>query len=214
MRERSTRYAVAMHRGFPPCRRALGPVALLTAALLAPIAVVACSGTGALELEHGKPTVVTLEDARHDPPRTLGLVSDNHPGVQRYDSALRRTGFKKVPTDAVDALLDRLDSQGLLTYGVKVKELGELDPATQISRISVTVDDVIIAFVVPRHPSRAAADSYSAMARSVTEMFNGIKDFRAGKMDADDETFLDVQHKLFESNRDKLRAQAKGGSSP
>jgi hypothetical protein len=52
------------------------------------------------------------------------------------------------------------------------------------------------------------------MARSVTEMFNGIVDLRPAKMEADDETFLDVQHKLFESNRDKLRAQAKPGNLP
>src|SRR5262250_2484082 len=107
-----------MHRGSPSCLRALAPVALLSAVFSA---AAACSASG-IELEHGRPTVVTLEDARHDPPRTLGLVSENHPGVQRYDSALRRTGFKKATTPAIDALLDRLDSQGLLTYGVRVRE--------------------------------------------------------------------------------------------
>src|SRR5689334_4471721 len=104
-----------MHRGFPTRRRAFAPAALLPAVLLT--LPVACAGPDSIDLERGHPTVVTLEDARHDPPRTLGLVSENHPGVQRYDSALRRTGFKKAATPAVDALLDRLESQGLLTWG-------------------------------------------------------------------------------------------------
>ena len=211
MPERSTRYAVAMHRGSPSRRRALFAVALLPTVLLA---LAACAGSGGDELERGRPTVITLEDARHEPPRTLGLVSEDHPGVQRHDSSLRRSGFKKAPTPDVEALLDRLESLGLLEYGVRVPELAALDPATQISRLSVTVDDRIVVVVVARHPTKEAADRYSAMARSVTEMFNGIVDFRPGKMEADDETFLDVQHKLYESNRDKLRAQHKGGSSP
>ena len=209
MRERSTRYAVAMLRGSPPRRRSLARFALLPAVLLA---LPACTGSGGLA--RGKPTVVTLEDVRHDPPRTIGIVSENHPGVQRNDSALRRTGYKKAPTAAVDALLDRLESQGLLTYGVHVTELAPLDPTKHISRISVSADAQIVQFVVARRPTREAAETYSSMARSVTEMFNGIVDLRPAKMEADDETFLDVQHKLFESNRDKLRAQAKPGNLP
>jgi hypothetical protein len=198
-----------MLRGSPPRRRSLARFALLPAVLLA---LPACTGSGGLA--RGKPTVVTLEDVRHDPPRTIGIVSENHPGVQRNDSALRRTGYKKAPTEAVDALLDRLESQGLLTYGVHVTELAPLDPTKHISRITVSADDQIVQFVVARRPTREAAECYSSMARSVTEMFNGIVDLRPAKMEADDETFLDVQHKLFESNRDKLRAQAKPGNLP
>ena len=211
MRERSTRYAVAMHRGSRPRLRALFAVALLPAV---PLDLSACTGSGGIELERGKPTVVTLEDVRVDPPRTLGLVSENHPGVQRHDSALRRSGYKKAPQEDVDVLLDRLESQGLLTYGVRVPQLVALDPALSISRLSVSVDDQIVQIVVPRRPPREAAERYSAMARSVTEMFNAIIDFRPAKMEADDDTFLDMQRKLFESNRDKMRAQAKGGTSP
>jgi hypothetical protein len=97
---------------------------------------------------------------------------------------------------------------------VRVPQLVALDPALVITRLSVSVDDQIVQFVVPRRPPREAAERYSAMARSVTEMFNAIVDFRPAKMEADDETFLDMQRKLFESNRDKMKAQAKEGKSP
>src|SRR5262245_31243955 len=118
-----------MLRGLLLRGRAHAPLALLV--------VTACANASgsAISLKRGRATVVTLENARYDPPRSIGLVSADHPGVQHADAALRRSGFKRADREAIDALLDRLEEQGLLSCGVVVASLAPLDPRTQLSRL-------------------------------------------------------------------------------
>jgi hypothetical protein len=199
-----------MHRGSLLRCRAYAPVALLV--------VAACAGVsgsdGGIELARGHPTVVTLENGRYDPPRSIGLVGANHPGVQNEEAELRRSGFKRVDVEAMDTLLDRLEEQGLLQSGVKVDRLAPLDPRTQLARLTVTVDNKIVNFTVPRRPQKETADRYTQMARSVTELFNTIVDLRPGRQEATGDVFLEMQQKLFESNREKQKAQGKNGGAP
>jgi len=199
-----------MLRGLLLRGRAHAPLALLV--------VAACAGvsgrSGAVTLARGRATVVTLENANYDPPKSIGLVSANHPGVQRADAELRRSGFKKAETAAMDALLDRLEEQGFLEGGVVVQSVAPLDPRTQISRLTVTIDRQIVDFTVPRHPSAQVADRYTKMARSVAELFNHIVDLRASTKEASGDLFLDMQQRLYESNSEKLKGQGKSGGSP
>jgi hypothetical protein len=158
--------------------------------------------------------VVTLENARYDPPRSIGLVGANHPGVQRENAELRRSGFKRADPSAMDALLDRLEEQGLLASGVRVTHLLPLDPRTQLSRLTVTIDDQIVDFTVPRHPTKEVADRYTQMARSVAELFNAIVDPRPSVQEAGGDLFLDMQQRLYESNAEKQKAQPMPGNLP
>ena len=191
-----------------PPRRAL--------ALLAPVVAGACAGHSDLRggidsLPRNHPAVVTIENARFDPPRTIALISADHPGVKSEDAALRRSGFKRAEPSAMDALLDRLESQGFLSYAIRVESLAPLDPASTLSRLSVTVDDRILAFVVPRHPSADVASRFNDCAHSVTELFNHVVDLHAGRPAEGDDYFLDLQRRLYESNRDKLGAAHRQG---
>ena len=109
-----------MLRGFLLRRRAHAPVALLV--------VAACAGVsgsdGAIELARGHATVVTLENARYDPPRSIGLVGANHPGVQHDDAELRRSGFKRVDVDRRWTRCSTISrSRGSLSSGVRVDKL-------------------------------------------------------------------------------------------
>lgn len=199
-----------MLRAFLLRGRAHAPLALLV--------VAACAGAssrgGSFSLERGRATVVTLENARYDPPRSIGLVSSNHPGVQRVDAELRRSGFKRADPKAIDALLDRLEEQGLLQNGVVVQGVRPLDPRSQLARLTVTIDRQIVDFTVPRHPSKEMADRYTEMARSVSELFNHVVDLRPSTQEAGSDLFLEMQQRLYESNAEKLKSQAKPGSSP
>jgi hypothetical protein len=199
-----------MLRGFLLRCRAHAPVALLV--------VAACAGAsgsdGTVELARGRATVVTLENARYDPPRSIGLVDENHPGVRKEDAELRRSGFKRADTAAMDALLDRLEEEGFLASGVRVQSLRPLDAATQLARLTVSVDDRIFALTVPRRPTKELADRYTQMARSVTALFNEIVDLRPSRQEATGDVFLEMQQRLFESNREKMKAPPKSGGSP
>jgi hypothetical protein len=186
--------------------RAHAPFALVVAA--------ACASESGISLAHGRATVVTLENARYDPPRSIGLVSADHPGVQHADAALRRSGFKRADREAMDALLDRLEEQGLLSCGVVVESLPPLDPRTQLSRLTVTIDRQIVAFTVPRRPTREAAERFNEMAHSISELFNHVVDLRATTQEAGGDLFLEVQRRLYDSNAEKLKAQQKPGSTP
>lgn len=197
-----------MLRGLLLRVRAHAPLALLVATTCA-----SASGSG-ISLARGRATVVTLENARYDPPRSLGLVSADHPGVQQADVALRRSGFKRADRAAIDALLDRLEEQGLLECGAVVESLAPLDPRRQLSRLTVTVDRQIVAFTVPRRPQKELADRFNAMAHSITELFNHVVDLRATTQEASGDLFLDVQRRLYESNAEKVKAQPKGGGAP
>src|SRR5215475_14405389 len=99
-----------MLRGLLLRGRAHAPLAL--------VVVAACASESGISFARGRSTVVMLENARYDPPRSIGLVSADHPGVQHADTALRRSGFKRADREAIDALLDRLEEQGLLSCGV------------------------------------------------------------------------------------------------
>jgi hypothetical protein len=198
-----------MLRGFLLRARASAPLAL--------VVVAACAGVsngGALSLPRGRATVVTLENARYDPPRSIGLVSANHPGVQRADADLRRSGFKRAENGAIDALLDRLEEQGFLQSGVVVQGVRPLDPRTQLARLTVTIDRQIVDFTVPRHPAKEVADRYTEMAHSVSELFNHVVDLRPSTQDASGDLFLEMQQRLYESNSEKLKTQSKPGSAP
>lgn len=165
------------------------------------------------EFPRGHAAVVTIENARYDPPRTLGLVSANHPGVQGADAELRRSGFKRVEVDDMDKLLERLDDLGFLDASTRATSVHPLDPRTQLSRITVTVDNAILELIIPRRPTKEAADRFTALARSITELFNAILDLRPSRGEAGSELFFDVQRRLFESNREKLAAPPPRGGA-
>jgi hypothetical protein len=199
-----------MLRAFLLRSRSYTPVAILVAAACAPLS---CSSSS-LELARGRATVVTLENARYDPPRSIGLVSANHPGAQHEDADLRRSGFKRADVGVMDALLDHLEEQGLLQCAVRVEAVRPLDPGTQLARLTVTVDRQIIDFTVPRRPPKELADRYTQMARAVSEVFNVIVDLRPSREEANGDLFLDMQQRLYESNAEKLKVPAKPGGSP
>jgi hypothetical protein len=166
-------------------------------------------GAGSSPLPRGHPAVVSLENARFRPPRVIALVSSDHPGVARDDAALRRAGFKKCDSQAMDALLDRLDAQGFLQGAMPVPRLAPLDASLQLSRLTVTVDDRVLQYLVPRHPPADIAARFNAMAHSVSELFNAVVDLRASRSDEGGEQFLELQQRLLEANAEKLRNAAK-----
>jgi len=82
-------------------------------------------------IPRGKAAVVTLEHALTDPPRLIGMVNETHPGLQANVSSgekseLRRSGIKSVPDTSMDALLERLQSQGFLDWSTPIEQVTPL----------------------------------------------------------------------------------------
>jgi hypothetical protein len=163
------------------------------------------TGPWADGLPRGRPTVVTLENLNYDPPRVLGLVSENHPAAKREEASLRQSGIKRLSDDLVDVLLEKLEDEGFLSVSAPLAEFKPVDSKVVLRRLTVTIGDERRAFTLMRRPSKELADRFTAQARAVQEMFNGIVDFRLDTANHDPFLFYEVEQRLLDSNAQKTK---------
>lgn len=145
----------------------------------------------------GHSTVVTIENLSYDPPRVLGLVSDDLPAAKSQEAELRRSGIKRIPPDRMDQLLEVLDDYGFVASSAPLAEFKRLDPKLVLRRLTITMGASRRAFTLPRGPSADAAARFNKQAIAVQAMFNEIVDFRQDFGSRDPDYFYDVARMLF-----------------
>lgn len=200
--------------------RALAPLPLLLALAGLVASAPGCStgansGDGAgwsQAIPTDEPAVVTIENLSYDPPRILGLVSDDHPAADAEDAELRRTGVKRIPADRMVVLLDELTRRGFVDASQPLAEFVPSDPKRVLRRLVVTVGEQRRAFTLPRGPNAATAEQFNALAHAVQAMFNEVVDFRLEGSAKSSLHFYELQQKLFDAGR--VRKQAAAGRSP
>ncbi len=192
--------------------RFAAPAALLFASLIgAPLGATGCSSRAATGSEWttaiptDEPAVVTIENLSYDPPRILGLVSDDHPAADAEDAALRRTGIKRVPADRMAVLLDELTRRGFLAASQPLAVFEPSDPKRVLRRLVITVGEERRAFTLPRGPNAATAERFNVLAHAVQAMFNEVVDFRLEGSAKNSLHFYELQQKLFDAGRARTR---------
>jgi len=199
---------------------------LLRSGIVAGIAaglVVACSSEGAVSgsrqgtegawedgIPDDEPAVVTIENLSYDPPRILGLVSEDHPSAQTEEAAIRRSGIKRVPPDRMEELLEVLEDEGFLDSSAPLAEFKPVDAKVVLRRLTVTIGDERRAFTLPRRPAPELAERFNRQAHAVQALFNEIVDFRQDTTIRDPLYFYEVEQRLYETNKRKRAI----GSSP
>lgn len=178
------------------------PLPLLLGSL-AVAGLVSCSGTGGGDdwsggLPTGEPAVVTMENLSYSPPRVLGLVSDDHPAAKQQESAIRRSGIKRIPPSRMERLLEVLDSEGFVAASAPLNEFTPADPKTTLRRLTISIGGHRRAFTLPRGPAKPAADRFNQQALAVQAMFNEVVDFRQEVGYRDPEYFYAVARALFD----------------
>jgi len=164
-------------------------------------------------MPRGEPTVVTIENLSYDPPRMLGLVSENHPAAGSEEASLRRSGIKRVAVDRMDDLLEALEDGGFLAASAALPVFGPVDRTLVLRRLTVTIGAERRAFTLPRRPSGDSADRFNALAHHVLTRFNEVVDLRMEPSNRDAFYFYDLQQRLLESNQRK-RAPAERDPTP
>jgi len=160
----------------------------------------------------GEATVVTIENLSYDPPRMLGLVSEDHPAAASEAAALRSSGIKRIPAACVDELLQELEQDGFLPASAPLPAIRPADPALVLRRLTVTIGGERRAFTLPRRPPKELAERFNALAHAVQQAFNETVDFRRETANRDPFFFYEVQQRLFDLNEQKRRVARKGGA--
>jgi hypothetical protein len=182
------------------------PSLAIACSVLFGAAVGACSSSGSrgssggewsTGIPRGAPAVVTIENLAYDPPRVLGLVSDDHPAARSNDVAIRKSGIKRLPPDRMSRLLDVLQEEGFVASSAPIDEFRRCDPKVVLRRLTIAVGDERRAFTLPRHPSPDAADRFNRQAHAFQAMFNEIVDFRQEAGSRDPDYFYEVARALL-----------------
>lgn len=164
-------------------------------------------------IPRGQPTVVTIENLNYDPPRALGLVSKDHAGVANDEAELRKSGFKRVEVDDMNALLDKMQSDEFVASSVALTRFEPVDRAHVIGRLVVIVGEETRAFTLPRGARAESIHRFNKLAEDVTSLFNATFDARLDKGNRSSTLFFDVQQRLIEHNR-SVEKQRKSEKEP
>jgi hypothetical protein len=159
----------------------------------------------------GEPVVVTMENLNYEPPRMVGLVSEDHPAAQSSDAMLRKSGIKRVPVDRMKLLLDTLAEYRFLEVSQPLAKFEPVDSKVVLRRLTIMIGGERRAFTLARGPSKEMADCFNRQAIAVQAMFNETVDFRTDAGMRNPKDFFDVARKLFEAEKPGAKAAEKPG---
>jgi hypothetical protein len=99
----------------------------------------------------------------------MAFVTPEHP---LFPEDRLPPGYKVLPPEIMDQLLDDLEARGLLDEGQKAAGLPAVEGLGILRRLSVRAGDEVLVVIVPRRPDPALAESFNELSQVISSYFN------------------------------------------